>query len=294
MIPLDGDGHGDAPSLEYIKPRREAIEDRLERTVEVVEPDGLADPMRHALLSGGKRVRPTLTVLTCEAVGGSIDDALEYAVGIELVHSASLVVDDIIDRASIRRGTASTWSEYRHDGALIGSDGLLTEALDRFSRDPQALELITDALVELGEGEATELVAEPVSREAYIELARRKTGVLFRAAAEVGVLAGGGDGATLEGLGTYAERVGIAFQIRDDVLDVVADIETLGKPAGRDAAMERPSLLAVSDMDPDEADAFAKEQAAVALDALDGVSIADDTIRTYLESLARFVVTRDR
>lgn len=290
----DGLGSGEPPSMEYIDVRRQAIEDRLAVTVGAIEPDELADPMRHALLSGGKRVRPTLTVLTCEAVGGSIDDALEYAVGIELVHSASLVVDDIIDRATIRRGIDSTWAAYNHDGALVGSDGLLAEALARFARDPRALELITDALVELGEGEATELVDEPVSRDAYVELARRKTGVLFRAAAEVGVLAGGGDDTAVDGLGTYAERVGVAFQIRDDVLDVVADVETLGKPAGRDAAMERPSLLAVSDMEPDEADAFATEQSKIALEALDAVPIAQPEIRTYLEALARFVVTRDR
>ncbi len=279
--------------MEYIDSRRNAIESRLEATVSTIDPDGLAEPMRHSLLSGGKRVRPTLTVLTCEAVGGTMDEALEYAVGIEMVHSASLVVDDIIDRATVRRGVDSTWAAYDHGGALIGSDGLLGEALARFSRDPRALSLVTDALVELGEGEATELVDHPVTREQYIDLARRKTGVLFKTAAEVGVLAGDGGDEALASLGTYAERVGIAFQIRDDVLDVVADVETLGKPAGRDADMERPSLLDVSDMTPEEADTFAKEQAQVALDALDQVPVVDDQITRYLEELAHFVVTRE-
>lgn len=280
--------------MAYIDQRRDLIEDRLEAAVSAIDPDALAAPMRHALLSGGKRVRPTLTVLACEAVGGDLKEALEFAVGIELVHSASLVVDDIIDRAAVRRGIDSTWAAYDHDGALIGSHGLVAEALGRFARDPRALDRITDALVELGEGEATELLDEPVTRDAYTELARRKTGVLFRAAAEVGVLAGDGDPAAIDGLGTYAERVGVAFQIRDDVLDVVADVETLGKPGGRDAAMERPSLLAVSDMDPEEADAFAREQSQIALEALDNVPIAEGQVETYLTELAHFVVTRER
>lgn len=284
----------DTPSVPYIDQRRAIIEEHLDEAVASIEPTALGDPMRHALLSGGKRVRPTLTVLSCEAVGGSLDDALEYAVGIELIHSASLVVDDIIDRAAIRRGVDSTWAAHDHDGALIGSHGLVAEALARFSRDPRALDRITDTLVELGEGEATELVSEPVTRDAYVELARRKTGALFRAAAEVGAIAGGGDPAAIDGLGMYAERVGVAFQIRDDVLDVVADVETLGKPGGRDADMERPSLLAVSDMDPDEADAFAREQSTIALEALDGVTIAEPAVETYLTELAQFVVTRER
>lgn len=280
--------------MEYIEDRRDAIEDALGACVAAVEPESLAAPMRHALLSGGKRVRPTMTILACEAVGGTTDAALEYAVGIELIHSASLVVDDIIDRAIVRRGVESTWSAFDHDGALIGSDGLLGEALRRFARDPRALDHVTDALVELGEGEAFELVDHPVSREEYVELARRKTGVLFRASAEVGALAGGGGEAAIEGLGTYAERVGIAFQIRDDVLDVVADADTLGKPPGRDEAMDRPSLLAVSDMGPVEADAFAREQSARAIEAIEDVPIAGDEVRRYLEGLADFVVTRDR
>ena len=285
---------GDGALDDYIDARRAVIDERLLATADAVEPDVLAGPMRHALLSGGKRVRPTLTILCCEAVGGTIEDALEFAVAIELVHTASLVVDDIIDRAALRRGTESTWVSYDHDGAIIGSNGLIAEALERFAREPLALEIATNALVELGEGEATELVDEPLTQAAYIELARRKTGVLFSAAAEVGVIAGNGDPSIQAALGTYAERVGVAFQIRDDVLDVIADVETLGKPSGRDAAMERPSLLALSEMDPEAADTFAKEQSQIAIDALDDIPDLDQTLREYLEALAMFVVTRDR
>ncbi len=280
--------------MEYIEARRGRIDARLEEAMDDIEPLALQEPMRHALLAGGKRVRPTLTVFTCEAVGGEVEDALEFAVGIELVHTASLVVDDIIDRSPVRRSTESTWAAFGHDGALVGSDGLLAAAFDRFADDPRAMALVAEALVELGEGEATELVDRPTTREEYFDLARRKTGVLFRAAAEVGAMAGGGDDDDIEALGTYAERVGVAFQIRDDVLDVVADEETLGKPPGRDDAMDRPSLLAVADLDPEAADRYAWEQSTAALEALEAVHFADDEVRTYLEELARFVVTRER
>ncbi|MFW6449229.1 MAG: polyprenyl synthetase family protein, partial [Halobacteriota archaeon] len=135
--------------MQYIDARRAAIDDRLEAVIDGVEPEGLTGPMGHSLLSGGKRVRPTLTILTCEAVGGDMDDALEFAVGIELVHTASLVIDDIIDRSAVRRGEPSTWREFGHGEAIIGTDGLLAEAFDRFSRDERAMELVAEALVEL-------------------------------------------------------------------------------------------------------------------------------------------------
>lgn len=284
----------DRPSLAYLTDRRAAIERRLASSVETVEPEGLAAPMRHALLSGGKRVRPTLTLLTCEAVGGNREDALEFAVGIELVHTASLVVDDVIDRSRLRRGTESTWAAFDHSDALIGSDGLIAEAFARFQTNPQAMAIVADALVELGEGEASELVDQPTTEAEYVELARRKTGVLFRAAAEVGVIAGNGPQSAINGLGTYAEHVGVAFQIRDDVLDATSDSETLGKPSGRDDAMDRPSLLAIEDVTPSTANAYAEDQADAALDALAGVDLVDDEIETYLEELADFVVTRTR
>jgi len=280
--------------MEYIDARRATIDERLEASLADIDPEGLASPMRHSLLSGGKRVRPTLTVLTCEAVGGEMEDALEFAVGIELVHTASLVIDDVIDRASTRRGVESTWAAFDHSGAIIGSNGLLAEAFARFATNPDAMALVADALVELGEGEATELVDRPTTRAGYIELARRKTGVLFRAAAEVGAIAGGADAQTVEGLGTYAERVGVAFQIRDDVLDVVADAEKLGKPAGHDDAMNRPSLLAVTNLSPEEADRYARQQSETALRALHGVDVVNDQVERYLRDLAHFVVNRER
>jgi geranylgeranyl diphosphate synthase type I len=279
--------------MEYVESRRAAIEERLAETVASVEPAELGDQLEHVSLAGGKRVRPTLTVLVCEAAGGDREDALDFAVGVELVHNASLVVDDIIDQSEVRRGTTSAWAEYGYGPAIVASDGLLGEAFALFSRDPRAIECVTDALVELGEGEATELVDRPDTEEEYMALARRKTGALFRAAAELGAIAADADGRNVEALGEYAERVGVAFQIRDDVLDATADPSDLGKPAGIDEKMDRPSIVRVTDRSPTALNQVAAAEADAALRALDSVDLPAGEARTYLEDLAEFVVSRE-
>ena len=226
--------------MEYLERRRDRIEGRLEEVLDAVDPDELREEVEHVALAGGKRVRPTVTVLVCEALDGDVDRAVDYAVGVELVHNASLVIDDIIDESDLRRGSESVWAAFGHGPAIIASDGLLGEAFALFSTDERAMRAVSEAMVELGEGEASELVEQPTTESEYRTLARRKTGALFRAAAELGAIAADADPCTVEAVGDYAERVGVAFQMRDDVLDATADTEKLGKPAGQDAAMERP------------------------------------------------------
>ncbi|MFB6120059.1 MAG: polyprenyl synthetase family protein [Halobacteriaceae archaeon] len=286
-------------ALADVERRRDAVEERLVEVIERVDPPELAAEMEDVLLAGGKRVRPTVTLLVCEAVGDLSDTghpkrALDFAVGVELVHNASLVVDDIIDRSELRRGHPSAWAAYGHGPAIVTSDGLLGEAFALFSADPRATEAVADAMVELGEGEATELVAEPTDEGEYMELARRKTGALFRAAAQLGAIAVDGDEETIRTAGEYAEHVGVAFQIRDDVLDATADAADLGKPTGQDAELERPSILQVTDLTPAEADTLARERAAAAEDALDSLDLPSSDARSYLAELARFVVERER
>jgi len=282
--------------MEYLERRRDRVEERLEEVLGDVEPDELADEVQHVVFSGGKRVRPTVTVLVCEALGGDYEAAIDFAVGIELVHNASLVVDDIIDESELRRGDPSVWTAYGHGPALIASDGLLGEAFGLFSADPDAMAAVADAMVELGEGEATELVDRPTDEREYVALARRKTGALFRAAAELGAIAAGAEPYTVESFGEYAERVGVAFQIRDDVLDATADAEDLGKPAGRDAALDRPSIVRVTDLGPEAANARAHAEADAALEALSTADLGTPRADAYdyLRDLAEFVVVRER
>jgi geranylgeranyl diphosphate synthase type I len=280
--------------MEYLERRREMVESRLEEVLDDIEPPALAAQMQHVTLSGGKRVRPMVTVLSCEAVGGRAEDAVDFGVGIELVHNASLVVDDIIDDSDIRRGVTSAWAEFGYGPSIIASDGLLGEAFSLFSSNGRAMEAVSESMVELGEGEATELVAKPENETEYMVLARRKTGSLFRAAAELGAIAAKADDETVEAFGEYAEKVGIAFQIRDDVLDAVADAEELGKPTGIDAEMDRPSLVQITELTPEEANERARAHSDAALDALDRVNAADSQALDYLRDLAEFVVVRER
>ena len=280
--------------MEYLDRRQARIEDRLESVLDGVEPAELREQVRHVALSDGKRVRPTVTVLVCEALDGDVEDALDFAAGVELVHNASLVIDDIIDESELRRGTAAAWSAYGHGPAIIASDGLLGEAFALFSADERAMQAVSEAMVLLGEGEATELVARPVDEAEYMELAARKTGALFRAAAELGAIAADADGYTVEAFGRYAERVGVAFQMRDDVLDATADSDQLGKPTGHDAAMDRPSLVEVTDLTPKEANERAHEESEAALEALESVDAADSAAMAYLRDLAEFVVVREQ
>ena len=280
--------------MEYLEARRDRVEARLQAVIDEVDPDDLREEVGHVVLSGGKRVRPTVAVLVCEALGGDPDDAVDFAVGIELVHNASLVIDDIIDESEVRRGTPAAWAEYGHGPAIIASDGLLGEAFALFSTDERAMQTVSEAMVELGEGEAMELVAQPTNEAEYMELARRKTGALFRAAAELGAIAADADAYTVEAMGEYAQRVGVAFQMRDDVLDDIADAETLGKPTGHDAEMERPSFVEVTDLTTEEANAKARAESDAALEALDTVDVAESQSTEYLRELAEFVVVRER
>jgi len=283
--------------MEHVAERRAAVEERLEAVVENVEPAELEAGVELAALAGGKRMRPALTLLVFEAAGGGDEQrptALDFAVGVELVHAASLVVDDIIDRSEVRRGEPSAWAALGHGPAIVTSDGLLGEAFALFSGDPEATRAVADAMVELGEGEAIELVDRPDSEAAYLELARRKTGALFRAAAELGALAADADGRTVEAFGEYAEHVGVAFQIRDDALDATADSADLGKPAGTDEEMDRPSILQVTDKTTEEVNALAHEQADIARAALDSLDLEEGEALRYLEALASFAVERER
>jgi geranylgeranyl diphosphate synthase type I len=280
--------------MESLDRRRDRIETRLETVLDGTEPAELRERVRHVALSGGKRVRPTITVLVCEALSGDTEAAVEFAVGVELVHNASLVIDDIIDESDLRRGTPAAWTAFGYGPAIVASDGLLGEAFALFSTDDRAMQAVSEAMVQLGEGEATELVDRPVSEAEYMELARRKTGALFRAAAELGAIAADADPYTVEAVGQYAERVGVAFQMRDDVLDATADADQLGKPAGHDAAMERPSIVEVTDLSPTEANRRAREESDAALDALAATDAEDSEAVEYLRDLAEFVVERER
>jgi geranylgeranyl pyrophosphate synthase len=196
------------------------------------------------LLAGGKRVRPLLLMTAFEACGGDRGgaekrgQALDAAVALELVHTASLVHDDIMDEAAERRGRPSTYAAHGRDGALLVGDYLFTQAFALAATLPkQAMQMVADACRRLCEGQMAEqelLSSGRPDRLAYMAVIRDKTAALLAAGCGLGATMAGSDDATVQRLFRYGDAIGHAFQVLDDVLDVAGDPAWTGKPAGTD------------------------------------------------------------
>ncbi len=214
------------------------------------EPGRLGEAAHYALLAPGKRFRPLLTLLTAEAFGSPIARALDVACSMEMVHAASLVLDDLpsMDDARLRRGRPTTHRVYGEADAILASVGLLTRAFgviaaaDCLPADHRS-ELVMSLAEAVGfhglvAGQALDLAERnrPRTVAELDALNHRKTGVLMMAAAEAGALIGGADPAARRELGEFARRIGLAFQIRDDLIDVDGG-DQVGKDIGKDAGM---------------------------------------------------------
>lgn len=210
---------------------------------------------REPLGAGGKRVRPLLLLTAFEACGGATkgeqgrSDAIDAAVALELVHTASLVHDDIMDEAAERRGRPSTYAAHGRDGALLVGDYLFTQAFALAATLPkQAMQMVADACRRLCEGQMAEdalrrnasasgaVDARRLAdlRAAYTAVIRDKTAALLAAGCGLGATMAGADEAGVQAMHRYGEAIGHAFQVLDDVLDVAGDPAWTGKPAGSD------------------------------------------------------------
>jgi len=220
----------------------------------------LGEAVRYSLEAGGKRVRPVLCILACEAVGGTAGQALPGALALEYIHTYSLIHDDLpaMDDDDLRRGRPTNHKVYGEGHAILAGDALLTEAfgvLASADLDPvkraEALTLLAEGAGWRGMagGQALDLEGEKV--ESYdldhLRLIHRlKTGALLRASLEIGAVLGGAAPSERTVLRAYGEAIGLAFQIQDDILDATATDVDLGKRAGKDAGRGKityPSLL---------------------------------------------------
>lgn len=223
--------------------RARLVDAELPNLLVDIKPPELAAAVAYAIASKGKRIRPALVTLACEAVGGTAKEACFAAASIELIHSSSLVLDDVIDKSEKRRGRYTIHTLWGNDMALLTVQILAALSLKIAARDPRLIHAIADSLFYMGEGEAMELVDFARDKKSYLELAFRKTGSLFSSAAEVGAVVGGGDESQIKSLTEFGNHIGIAFQIRDDILDCVSKEEDLGKPVKKDLFMGRPSIV---------------------------------------------------
>ncbi|OPY25863.1 MAG: Short chain isoprenyl diphosphate synthase [Methanocella sp. PtaU1.Bin125] len=213
-----------------------------------IEPPELAEIVRYALSQHGKKVRASLLTIACEAVGGSVTKALIPAVMVEMIHNTSLILDDVIDASEMRRGRKTINSRWGNDMALLACDAMIALAIRQAMKADMEMsvaiiECASDSLLNLAEGEAMELIHKDFTTADYYRIADNKTASLFRASAEVGALVGGGSKKEIAALRDYGRNIGIAFQIRDDVLDFRQDGNVTGKPELIDLKMNRPTIV---------------------------------------------------
>ncbi len=208
----------------------------------------LFSAMRYSLLAGGKRLRPVFVFDFCRMCGGDWRKAVPFAAAVEMIHTYSLIHDDLpcMDNDDFRRGKPTNHKVYGEAVAVLAGDALLTAAFSRISEAPfdaetriRAVNILAACAGELGMvgGQVLDMQSEnrQCTATEVVDIQSRKTGALFRAACMLGVLAGQGSPEQLAGAKTFADEFGLAFQIRDDMLDVIGSAEELGKSVGTDA-----------------------------------------------------------
>lgn len=285
---------------EQLRRYTDEIEGYLQQCfVEPEEPQqALFDAMRYSLLAGGKRLRPVLALSFCVLCGGTAESALPFAAAIEMVHTYSLIHDDLpcMDDDDLRRGRPTNHKVYGEATAVLAGDGLLTAAFRfltkaklpaaQIVRAVQVLSLCAGELGMVG-GQVLDMEAEQrtCTEEEVLAIQSRKTGALISAACQLGVIAAGGTSARQEAAAAYAEALGLAFQIEDDILDVVGDAAKLGKAVGVDA--HKNTFVRLYGVE--ACRERVEKETAKALEALDGFADAQ-----FLKELALRLVKREK
>jgi len=244
----------------------------------------VCDAMRYSLLDAGKRVRPVFTLSFCEALGGDAESALDFACAVEMVHTYSLIHDDLpcMDDDDMRRGMPSCHIRYGEEYALLAGDGLLTRAFGVIAQSElakenpacglEAISLLSD-LAGVGGmigGQTVDLKNEgkKATLETLETMDRLKTGALIVCAAKLGCLAAGANEAKIQAAVTFCEKIGHAFQIVDDILDVVGDEKELGKPIGSDGESNKSTYVSLLGLE--KSREYAGELTKQAVAALEG------------------------
>ena len=205
----------------------------------------LFEAMRYSLLAGGKRLRPILLMATAETLGQKGYNYLPVACGLEMIHTYSLIHDDLpcMDNDDLRRGKPTNHKVYGETLAVLAGDALLTDAFmvaarAKTDRMAQAIETLSQCAGSLGMvgGQVLDILSEErvLNEQEVLDIQSRKTGALIKAACVLGAIAGGADDAQLEAAASFADNLGLAFQIRDDMLDVIGTREEMGKGVGTD------------------------------------------------------------
>ncbi len=213
----------------------------------------LFDPARYILSLGGKRLRPLLTLMGSDLFGSKVDKAINAALAIEIFHNFSLLHDDLMDRADMRRGQPTVHKKWNANSAILSGDAMVIEAYRYIAKVPPAslpviLDLFSTTAMQICQGQQLDMDFEKrmdVSESEYIEMIRLKTAVLIGCALKMGALIGGAEPRDADCLYEYGINIGLAFQLKDDLLDVYGDPKTFGKMIGGDILCNKKTYLLI-------------------------------------------------
>ncbi|MGG6293583.1 geranylgeranyl diphosphate synthase CrtE [Leptolyngbya sp. AN02str] len=239
----------------YLAGQQQRVEAALDQSVSVEYPATIYESMRYSLMAGGKRLRPILCLATCELLGGTVEMAMPTACSLEMIHTMSLIHDDLpaMDNDDFRRGKPTNHKVYGEDIAILAGDGLLAYAFEYIAANTPAvpanrvLKVVAHLARAVGAaglvgGQVVDLESEgkpDVTVDTLTWIHRHKTGALLEASVTCGAMLAGASDADLQRLSGYAQDIGLAFQIVDDVLDITATPEELGKTAGKDVQAQK-------------------------------------------------------
>lgn len=286
----------------YLEEKRLIVESALDSSLVIGNPAKIYEAMRYSLLAGGKRLRPILCLATCELMGGSLEMALPTACALEMIHTMSLIHDDLpaMDNDDYRRGKLTNHKVFGEDIAILAGDGLLAYAFEYVATQTrnvpplQILEVIarlgrTVGAAGLVGGQVLDLesAGKPdISVETLGFIHTQKTGSLLETSVVSGAVLAGAKAEDIAKLARYAQNIGLAFQIIDDVLDITATKEELGKTAGKDLQAQKatyPSLWGIEG---------SRQQAQQLIDSAIGELSGYDEAAEPLRAIAEYIVNR--
>lgn len=281
--------------------KRALLESALEKELNIEQAVNktLAESMLYSLMAGGKRLRPVLLMEAAEAVGGHGEDYLKAACALEMIHTYSLIHDDLpaMDNDDYRRGKLTNHKVYGADIATLAGDALLTLAFEVILRQKAAPDVLCRVIREISQaagpdgmigGQAIDVESE--GKHIPMDLLRKmhmgKTGALFRASIRSGAILASADDVQLEALTKYADAFGLAFQITDDILDVIGDEQEIGKPVGSDERNHKSTYVTLTSLE--TAQKLAREAVDEAVDAI--VPLGEKA--QFLKELVEFLISR--
>ncbi len=227
---------------------RALIDAHVEEWITALPKDPLYAPMAYLLRLPAKRVRPALVLMGSELFGGRPNDALDEALGIELFHNFTLMHDDIMDAAPLRRGKQTVHAKWNTNAAILSGDAMLVKAYQLMGKRAEVLKLFSDHALAVCEGQQLDMDFETrgeVHVDEYMEMIRLKTAVLLSCALQTGACVAGAKAEDRERIGSFGEHLGLAFQLRDDLLDAFGETEKTGKQQGGDLRAGKKTFLLI-------------------------------------------------